>query len=121
MISYVTIGTNDLERAAKFYDAVLAPLGCKRGPETERYKSWLGPTRGPMLMVMKPFDGKPATVGNGVMVALGAESPEVVDAVYKAAIEAGGTCEGEPGERSPGLYVGYFRDLDGNKLDAICM
>ncbi|PCJ36887.1 MAG: glyoxalase [Cellvibrionales bacterium] len=121
MISYVTVGTNDLEKAAVFYDAVLAPLGGKRGPETERYKSWVGPTRGPMLMVMKPFDEKPATVGNGVMIALGAESPEVVDAVYSAAIAAGGTCEGKPGERRPGLYVGYFRDLDGNKLDAISM
>ncbi|MBQ0720186.1 MAG: VOC family protein [Gammaproteobacteria bacterium] len=121
MISYVTIGTNDLERAAVFYDAVLAPLGGKRGPETERYKSWVGPTRGPMLMVMKPFDGEPATVGNGVMIALGAESPAVVDAVYKAALAAGGTDAGEPGERRPGLYVGYFRDLDGNKLDAISM
>ena len=55
------------------------------------------------------------------MIALGADSPEVVDAVYKAAIDAGGVCAGEPGERRPGLYVGYFRDLDGNKLDAISM
>ena len=121
MISYVTLGTNDLEKSAAFYDAVLAPLGARRGPETARYKSWLGPNRGPMLMIMKPFDGEPSTVGNGVMVALGAESPEIVDAVYKAALEAGGADAGEPGERRPGLYAGYFRDLDGNKLNAISM
>lgn len=121
MISYITIGTNDLEKASVFYDAVLAPLGAKRGPETERYRSWRGPNRGPMLMVMKPFNGQPATGGNGTMIAFAAESPEVVDAMYKAALAAGGTDEGEPGERRPGLYVGYFRDLDGNKLDAICM
>lgn len=119
MISYVTLGTNDLERAAAFYDKVLAVVGAKRGIETDRFISWVGPSGGPMLMAMKPHDGNAATVGNGVMVALAADSNTQVDAVYQAAIEAGGADEGAPGERGPGIYAGYFRDLDGNKLNAI--
>ncbi len=119
MISYVTLGTNDLERAAAFYDKVLAVVGAKRGMETDRFISWVGPSGGPMLMAMKPHDGNAATVGNGVMVALAADSNTQVDAVYQAAIEAGGADEGAPGERGPGIYAGYFRDLDGNKLNAI--
>ncbi|RLA43491.1 MAG: VOC family protein [Gammaproteobacteria bacterium] len=119
MIGYVTVGTNDLERAAKFYDEVLAVVGAKRGMASDRFISWAGPDGGPMLMAMKPHDGNAATVGNGVMVALAAESTEIVDAVYKAAIAAGGADEGAPGERAPGIYAGYFRDLDGNKLNAI--
>ena len=119
MISYVTLGANDLERAAAFYDKVLAVVGAKRGMETDRFISWVGPSGGPMLMAMKPHDGNAATVGNGVMVALAADSNTQVDAVYQAAIEAGGADEGAPGERGPGIYAGYFRDLDGNKLNAI--
>ena len=68
-------------------------------------------------MAMKPHDGNAATVGNGVMVALAADSREQVDAIYAAAIAAGGADEGAPGERGPGVYAGYFRDLDGNKLN----
>lgn len=119
MIGYVTVGTNDLERAAKFYDQVLAVVGGKRGMAADRFISWVGPAGGPMLMAMKPFDGNAATVGNGVMVAFAAETNEIVDAVYKAALDAGGTDEGAPGERGPGVYAGYFRDMDGNKLNAI--
>jgi predicted lactoylglutathione lyase len=71
-----------------------------------------------MMSVIKPYDGKPATVGNGVMIALQASSKEQVDAVYKKAIELGGKDEGPPGPRGPSFYAGYFRDLDGNKLNA---
>ncbi len=119
MIGYVTLGTNDLERAAKFYDEVLAAVGAKRGMAADRFISWIGPSGGPMLMAMKPHDGKAATVGNGVMVALAADTDELVDTVYKAAIAAGGADEGAPGERGPGVYAGYFRDPDGNKLNVI--
>lgn len=119
MIGYVTVGTNDLEKAAGFYDAVTAVVGGKRGMAADRFISWVGPEGGPMLMAMKPFDGNAATVGNGVMVALAADSREQVDAIYAAAIAAGGADEGAPGERGPGVYAGYFRDLDGNKLNAI--
>lgn len=119
MIGYVTLGTNDLERAASFYDEVLAVIGAKRGMAADRFISWVGPSGGPMLMAMKPHDGNAATVGNGVMVALSADSTATVDALYNAAIAAGGKDEGAPGERGPGIYAGYFRDLDGNKLNAI--
>ena len=119
MLSYVTVGTNDLERAAKFYDEVLGVVGAKQGMVTDRFISWVGPSGGPMLMAMKPFDENAATVGNGVMVAIAADSTDTVDAVYKAAIAAGGTDDGAPGERGPGVYAGFFRDIDGNKLNAI--
>jgi len=118
MIGYVTLGTNDLNRAGKFYDALLAELGAKRFMETPRSISWSGgPTGG--LGVCLPFDGKPASVGNGVMVALAAGSQAKVDALYRKAMELGGTDEGPPGPRgSGGYYAAYFRDLDGNKLNA---
>lgn len=121
MISYVTIGVQDLEKAGKFYDAVLAVAGAKRAMQADRYVAWAGAKGGPMVMIMKPFDGKPATVGNGTMVALAASSKEMVDAIHKKALEMGGTDEGAPGARGPNLYAGYFRDIDGNKLNAICM
>ena len=71
--------------------------------------------------ITKPFDGNPATVGNGVMVALMVDSTDKVDALYAKAIELGGTDEGAPGARSDNFYAGYFRDLDGNKLNFFCM
>ncbi len=121
MISYVTLGTNDFERAAKFYDALLAEVGAKRLMENERIILW-GSPGAPLLAVCKPFDGNTASVGNGVMVALAASSPEQVSAIYNKALELGGTDEGAPGPRGDGgMTIGYFRDLDGNKLNAIHM
>ena len=121
MISYVTIGAQDLEKASKFYDAVLGVVGAKRAMQADRYVAWASAKGAPMVMIMKPFDGNPPTVGNGVMVALKASSNEMVDAIHKKALEMGGKDEGAPGQRGPGLYAAYFRDLDGNKLNAICM
>ena len=121
MISYVTLGTNDFERAAKFYDALLAEVGAKRMMENERIILWGSPGT-PLLAVCKPFDGNTASVGNGVMVALAASSPEQVSAIYNKALELGGTDEGAPGPRGDGgMTIGYFRDLDGNKLNTIHM
>ena len=121
MISYVTIGTNDLDRAAQYYDALLAELGAKRMMENERIILW-GTPGAPMLAVCKPFDGSAASVGNGVMVALAASSAEQVAAIHAKALELGGTDEGAPGPRGDGgMTIGYFRDLDGNKLNAIHM
>ena len=121
MVSYVTLGTNDFERAAKFYDALLADVGAKRLMENERIILWGSPGAA-LLAVCKPFDGKVASVGNGVMVALTASSPEQVSAIYNKALELGGTDEGAPGPRGDGgMTIGYFRDLDGNKLNAIHM
>ncbi len=123
MIGYVTLGTNDLERAAEFYDALLSEFGAKRIMETERFIVWGGATpNATALSVIKPFDGNPATVGNGVMVALYAESREKVHAIYNKALSLGATDEGAPGPRGDGgFYAGYFRDLDGNKLNAFFM
>ena len=121
MIGYVTLGTNDLPRAAAFYDALLGEVGAKRTMEFERGIVWGVAQDKPSLGIMKPFDGKPATVGNGVMVALAVDSREKVDRVYKKAIELGGKDEGPVGPRGEGFYAGYFRDLDGNKFDVFFM
>ncbi|SFF27145.1 Catechol 2,3-dioxygenase [Fontimonas thermophila] len=121
MIGYVTLGTNDLPRAAAFYDALLGALGAKRSFHNDRLVMWSVTPQAPGLAVIKPYDGKPATVGNGVMVALAVDSPEKVDALYHKAIALGATDEGKPGERMKGFYAAYFRDLDGNKLNFFCM
>ena len=121
MIGYVTLGTNDVQRAAKFYDALLGSIGATRMMENDHFIAWSAPGGGPALSVIKPFDQKPATVGNGVMIALAMDSKAKVDAFYKKAIELGGKDEGAPGPRGANFYAGYFRDLDGNKLNAYFM
>jgi catechol 2,3-dioxygenase-like lactoylglutathione lyase family enzyme len=117
MIGYVTLGTNDLSRAAAFYDALLGQMGAKRMMESDRFIAWSVRPDLPGLGVTLPFNEKSATVGNGVMVALVVDSKEKVDALHRKALELGGTDEGPPGARSPEFYAGYFRDLDGNKLN----
>lgn len=121
MIGYVTLGTNDIERGAKFYDALLAEIGATRFMEMETFIAWAVSPQAPALSISKPADGNPATVGNGVMIALGVENTEQVDKIYAKALELGGTCEGPAGPRSDNFYAGYFRDLDGNKLNVFCM
>lgn len=121
MIGYVTLGTNDLQRATRFYDELFALVGAKRAMQTDTLVLWTATPTGPMVGVIKPFDKKPATVGNGVMVALAATSKAQVDAIYNKAIALGGTDEGKPGPRGDGFYAGYFRDLDGNKLNVFFM
>jgi len=118
MIGYVTLGTNDLQRAAKFYDALLGEIGAKRAMEMDTFIAWATAPNTPMVSVIKPFDGKPASVGNGVMVALMMDSKAKVDALHKKALALGGKDEGAPGPRGDSFYAGYFRDLDGNKLNA---
>ena len=121
MIGYVTLGTNDLDRAARFYDALLAEVGAKRMMTTERFVVWFTAPDKAALGLFKPFDGQPATVGNGVMVALQVDSAAKVDALYKRALELGAADEGASGPRGiPGFYAGYFRDPDGNKLNFYC-
>ena len=119
MVGYVTLGTNDFQRAAKFYDELLAVLGGKRAMEMDRFIAWSSGSN--MMSIIKPFDGKAATVGTGVMVALAASSREQVDAVHAKALALGGKDEGAPGPRGDGFYAAYFRDLDGNKLNAFFM
>ena len=122
MIGYTMVGTNDIEKAGAFYDALLAELGGKRGMEEEgTFIVWAGEGGGAMLSVTKPYDGKEATVGNGTMVALAAPSKEAVDKVHAKAMELGAKDEGGPGDRGQGFYAAYFRDPDGNKLNAFFM
>jgi catechol 2,3-dioxygenase-like lactoylglutathione lyase family enzyme len=115
MIGYVTIGANDFEKSKKFYDAVLAGLGGARTMTMDRMQGY-GSGKGPMLAVCKPYNDKPATGGNGTMVALAASSREVVDKVHADALANGATDEGAPGLRGDTFYGAYFRDPDGNKL-----
>ncbi len=121
MIGYVTLGTADIARAAGFYDALLGELGAGRFMESDDFIAWAVSPDTPGLSVIKPHDGNPASVGNGAMVALSMKNPDQVDAFYAKAIELGGTDEGKPGPRGSGFYAAYFRDLDGNKLNAFCM
>lgn len=116
MIGYTTIGSNDMEKAKTFYDAVLTPLGAKRSVALGDRMQFYGTPGGGALAVCKPYDGGVANNGNGTMIALSSPSREVVDEVHAAALAAGGTCEGLPGERMPNFYGAYFRDLDGNKF-----
>jgi catechol 2,3-dioxygenase-like lactoylglutathione lyase family enzyme len=121
VIGYVTLGTNNFEKAVAFYDELLGMLGGKRLFEMDRAVAWQAGEDSPAVSVCKPHDGKPASVGNGTMVALVAPSPEQVQAIYAKALELGGTDEGPPGQRMPQFFGAYFRDLDGNKLCAFCM
>lgn len=121
MIGYVTLGTNDITRAAGFYDALLALMGASRLMDRKTFILWGTSFDAPGLAATAPYDGKAATVGNGVMIALRAGSKAEVDALHAKALELGGSDEGAPGARGPGFYAGYFRDLDGNKLNAFYM
>ncbi|MET0250624.1 MAG: VOC family protein [Novosphingobium sp.] len=120
MIGYVTLGTNDRERSARFYDALLGELGVGRLMETEQFIAWGKPGE-TGIGLTTPFDGNTATVGNGVMVALVANDEDQVRRLHAIALANGGSDEGEPGERFPGFYAAYFRDPDGNKLNAHIM
>jgi predicted lactoylglutathione lyase len=121
MIGYVTLGTNDLKRAVAFYDALLAEIGAKRMMESDDFVAWSVKPDAPGLGVTRPFDKKPASVGNGVMVAFQVDSEDQVRALHRKALQLGGKDEGAPGKRSESFYAGYFRDLDGNKLNAFTM
>ncbi|WP_126177298.1 VOC family protein [Tsuneonella rigui] len=121
MIGYVTLGTNDLAKAAPFYDALAAELGIGRMMEYETFIAWGEPGGGAGIGLTKPFDGNAACVGNGVMVALAAKDQAQVQRLYDIALANGGTDEGAPGDRGGGFYAAYFRDLDGNKLNAFVM
>ena len=121
MIGYVTLGTNDREKSSKFYDALAAELGVGRMMEDEQFIAWGKPGGGAGIGLTRPFDGSPASVGNGVMVAIEARDEDQVKRLHEIALANGGTDEGAPGERFPGFYAGYFRDPDGNKLNAFIM
>ncbi|REJ83828.1 MAG: VOC family protein [Acidobacteria bacterium] len=116
MIGYVTLGTNDIDRACEFYDKLLAEVGAKQLFGMDRIKFYGKGQGQPMLAVCKPYDGKAQACGNGNMVAIPGGSREGVDRLYQLAMDLGATDEGAPGERMPVFYGAYVRDLDGNKL-----
>jgi catechol 2,3-dioxygenase-like lactoylglutathione lyase family enzyme len=122
MIGYVTIGTDDIERAREYYDALLGELGAKRLMEfAENGFTLYGTGFGkPGLAITRPYDGAPAAAGNGNMVTLAVDTRDKVDALHARALALGGSDEGAPGLRTPegprAFYGAYFRDLDGNKL-----
>ena len=122
MIGYITLGTNDLQRAGQFYDELLAEIGGKRAMNDARMLGWSN-AEGPLFSVITPFDEQPASVGNGTMIALDVKTGEAVERLYNKALSLGATDEGAPIDRgsSMGFYGGYFRDLDGNKLVAYCL
>lgn len=127
MFSHVTVGCSDLGRATLFYDAVLEPLGLVQRPVTPdggpASSCWIGPGQAlPRFYVYEPFDRKPASVGNGSMVAFLAPASAAVDRAYAAGLAAGGTDEGAPGPRphyGDGYYGAYLRDPDGNKVHVV--
>ena len=123
MIGYITLGTNDLERAGRFYDELLGEIGASRAMTNERMLGWRSASGETMFSVIRPFDGEQASIGNGVMIALDVKTADRVEAVYRKALALGATDEGHPHDRgsSMGFYGGYFRDLDGNKLVAYCL
>jgi catechol 2,3-dioxygenase-like lactoylglutathione lyase family enzyme len=121
MIGYVTLGTNDLPRAALFYDAIAAEMGVGRMMESDTFIAWGAPGAAAGVGLIKPFNGDAASVGNGVMVALEAKDQDQVRRIYDIALALGGTDEGPPGPRGDTFYAGYFRDPDGNKLNAFVM
>ena len=116
MIGYVTLGSNDVPRAGSFYDGVLGEMKATRQMDSDGFIAWSAGSKTPMLSVIKPHDGAPSTVGNGVMVALVVKTREEVAKIHAKALALGGKDEGAPGLRGDTFYGGYFRDLDGNKL-----
>ena len=121
MFSHIMIGTNDLDKAKTFYDAVLAPLGVPAGAVDRHRVFWRTPTG--IFSVTRPIDGQPATVGNGSTIGFACQSAEQGDAWHAAGVAHGGvSCENPPGVRSGtsgNLYLAYLRDPDGNKICAM--
>lgn len=120
IFTHVVVGTNDIEKARKFYDEVLATLGIKRVMNLERASLW--GTEGPEFMVTIPGNGEPATHANGGTISFAAPSRDAVHAFHKKALEMGAKDEGVPGPRAftPTAYAAYIRDPDGNKLCTYC-
>jgi len=121
MVGYTTFGSNDLQKAIAFFDELLGEFGAKQVMNLERLVIYGKELGNGMFAICEPFDKQAATVGNGSMVAFNMESRENVQKMHAKALSLGATDEGQPGERGPGFYGAYFRDLDGNKFCAFCM
>lgn len=116
MIGYTTLGVKDLAKSEQFYGAVLGELGAKLVMGMDRMKLFGTGPGAPMFGICLPYDGKPASAGNGTMVAIQCDSTAKVDAAWKKARDLGAADEGAPGQRGPGFYGAYIRDADGNKI-----
>ena len=117
MIGYITLGSNDLKKSAAFYDAIFTDMDIQKLYDSDNFIAWGTRQAEPMFCVVTAFDGKPATVGNGVMIALPVESQAKAAALHSKALSLGAVNEGDPGMRPGGYYCAYFRDPDGNKLN----
>ena len=127
MLLYATLGTNDMPRAVAFWGAVMAALGQPRLPATAEDPGWAfwgqDYDHGFSLCLCAPFDGRPATAGNGTMLAFRCADAATVARAHAAGLAAGGSDEGAPGLRAhytPTFYAAYLRDPDGNKLALVC-
>ena len=121
MIGYITLGSNNVKTSAEFYDSLFAELGATRMWDTPEFVAWSKGDDSPFFAIMTPHDKNPATVGNGVMIALESQNSDTVDLIHSKAMKLGATNEGDPGLRKAGYYCGYIRDLDGNKLNFYCV
>ncbi len=117
MISYITLGSNDLSASTTFFDALFGELNGKRAYSLDKMVGYSFGEETPMIIVTCPFDGEMASHGNGTMIALAAKDQDQVDTIHALALELGATDEGAPGYRGKHFYGGYFRDPDGNKFN----
>jgi len=118
MQAYASVGSNDLDKAIPFYRALLGSIGWNKLFSNPGGGEFFGSIADGMFAVVTPFDGRPATAGNGTMIGFAFKSRSEVDAFYNQALQLGGKDDGPPGDRGGGSYFAYFRDLDGNKLCA---
>lgn len=117
MIGYITLGSNNVPKAAAFYDSLFEIIGASRVYDYDSFVAWAVDGESVIFSITSPFNGETATSGNGTMIALVVESEKQVDLLHAKAISLGADNEGDPGMRSGGYYCAYFRDLDGNKLN----
>jgi catechol 2,3-dioxygenase-like lactoylglutathione lyase family enzyme len=121
ILGYGTVGSNKLTEARAFYDELLGSAGLTPLFEHPSGGRIYGLNGSLVFGVLGPYDGKPATVGNGSMFAFRLETPDEVRAFHAKAVALGGKDEGAPGERGPKMFFSYFRDREGNKLCAYAM
>ena len=121
MIGYITLGSNNIPEATKFYDALFQDIGAERVYTYDTFMAWRLAESTPMFSIVKPFDGNTASIGNGVMIGLEAKNPDHVNSLHAKALSLGAENEGDPGMRAGNYYCAYFRDLDGNKLNFHCI
>jgi catechol 2,3-dioxygenase-like lactoylglutathione lyase family enzyme len=122
MIGYITLGTNNIDQAREFYDALLGEIGASRIVDNGHLTIWGQSANNGMLGLIKPFNGENATVGNGTMAAIPVASKDMVGKMHAKALALGGTDEGAPGPRGTRkTEFAYCRDPEGHKLAFFCM